>query len=288
MMERRKFVLLLLLTMVGLLPSLSQTKVANRGNMQITVPSTWQVNDEANGMMASIMAYDNAEGRMYMLMELSMKSSPEYLMEYSMKNIDFVRAADFTEDGVKTKFHSYDACRSVFTTQLMGRQMQGVAYTFNDGESKSYGIIAIYKIGCRLEPDPILNSFKLVKSDKPQMTFKDAREEMQFFIDGLEGNWGASIGNGMVLDMMAVHPTRNELTYTLRFSAISINDIGRTNLPAIKKDLEASVPSILDNYSANVPAVKRCMDEDYTIVFRILDMNKEEICTITCEPKDYK
>ena len=283
----KKSLFLLIIMAVGyMVPAWSQNKTVKKGSMQVTVPESYNVSYNDDGMMKGIMVYNDLSGKIYMFMELAQLSTPEYLMQYAVKNIDFVASATFSQDGVKTRFNSYDACMSTFTTSIGSTRYNGKAYTLNDGKNNSFGIIALYKT--LPASDPILASFKLVESDTPQRTFKNAREEMQFLIDGLSNGWGTSIGNGMLLDKMELHPTRDELIYTMRFASISIADIEESKLPEVKTEIEASMPGMLKVYAANMPAIKRCMDENYTFVYRVLDKDKRLMVICTCTPQQYK
>lgn len=284
--------ILLLVVMAVFVASCTKKKEVRSGNMIVEIPTIYEVEKEAlnqiSDFMSGIIAGDKKLSHVYIFLEIKMKSAPEYLMGYSVKSAieNATKQAQWGEVE-KTKFQSYDACKCNFTANFQGRDMNGIAYAFNDGKSRSYGVVALYK-GTIPSEDPVLNSFHLAANTDPEATFKDAGEEMQHFVEQLRPIFGHSTGNGFTLHNIEVYPEKKEVVYTMGINLLSKSDLTPFELAEVQTDLKSNMPEAIKEMAANQPPLLRCMEEEYNITIKLLDMDEEHLFTLTLSPKDYQ
>ena len=269
-----------------------KNKELKSGNIIVEVPYTYEVFSEDSTMFGNfiscVMVVNKKSNIAYFFYEIKMKSEPKYLMEYSVSGA-MNRIATSTEWGEMedAKFNSYDACKRHFTTIINDDNMNGVAYAFHDGKSRSYEVIALYK-GEVPDNDPILQSFHLAENTDPEVTFKDAGDEMQHFIEQIRPVFGQEISEGLTMDKIEVTKEKKELTYTLQLNSLSKALIDPTELNAMKAEMSENLPNAIKEMAASQLPLMRCMEEGYTIIYKITDKNDNLLFSLSSPPDKYR
>lgn len=284
--------LLFFVLLVALVSSCSKTKEVKSGNIIVDVPVIYDVETSAfnqlSDFMSGIVAANKKMNHVYFFFEMKMKCTPEYLMEYSVKNaLANMSTSSHWGEVEKTQFQSYDAIKSNFTTTFEGQIMNGIAYAFNDGKSRSYGVIALHKDKIPAE-DPVLKTFRLAPNTDPVVTYKNAGEEMQHFVEQIRPIFGHDTGNGFTINDIVVYPEKKELVYTMAVTNTSKSDLDISELKAAQAEIKANMSEAVKEMAGNQPPLHSCMKEGYTITFNIVDMNNEQLFDTTLSPEDYQ
>lgn len=288
---KTKFVLFVLMAIF--VASCNMKKEVKNGNMIVNIPISYDIEtnafNQASDFMSGIVAGDKKLSRVYFFYELKMKCEPDYMLEYSVKGAirNVTEKSIWQQEAEKTTFNSYDACKSNFSATFQDQIMTGIAYAFNDGKSRSYGVVALYKGSIPAE-DPVLKSFHLAKNTDPDVTYKNAGEEMQHYVKQLKPIFGYETADGTTIHNIEVVPENKELTYTMGISALAKSDLSATDIDRFKNEMAANIPNSIKEMAASQPPLMRCMEEEYSIKYIFVDKNKEEICTVTFAPEDYK
>ena len=285
--------LLLFVLMAVFVASCTKKKEGKSGNMIVSIPAIYDVQTKDFGdidnFMSGIIAADKRMSHVYFFYELMMKCEPDYLLEYSVKGAikNVTESSQWQPQAEKATFYSHDARKSNFTATFQGQIMNGVAYAFNDGKSRSYGVAVLYK-GAVPAEDPVLKSFHLAKNTDKEVTYKDAAEEMQHFIEQIKPLFGQVNSDGIAINDMSVASDKKELTYTMGISELLKSDLSTSDLESFQNEMATNIPNGIKEMAASQPPLLRCMEEGYSIKYIFVDKNKEEICALTFAPEDYR
>lgn len=279
--------------MVAFISSCSRTKEVTNGNIIVNIPITYDIrtNDskDFSDFMSGIIAADKRMSHVYFFYELKMKCEPDYLLEYSVKGAikNVTESSIWQPQAEKTTFYSRDARKSNFTATFQGQIMNGVAYAFNDGKSRSYGVVALYK-GAVPAEDPVFKSFHLAKNTDKEVTYKDAADEMRHFIKQIKPIFGQVNSDGVAINDISVAADKKELTYTMGISGLLKSDLSASDLERFQDEMSTNIPDGIKEMAASQPPLMRCMEEGYSIKYIFVDKNQEKICDLTFAPEDYR
>ena len=284
--------LLLFVLVAFMVASCSKKKEVTSGNIVIEIPINYKVEtnslNQVSDFMSGLLAADKDLSHVYFLYELKMKSEPDYILEFSVKGaIRNVTSSSQWEESEKTKFLSYDAYKCKFTATFQGKDMNGIAYAFNDGKSRSYGVVAMYK-GAVPSEDPVLNSFHLTKNTDPEVSYKNAGEEMQHFVEQIRPVFGQDTNSGYTIHDIEVYPEKKELIYTMGITVMSKSDLSPSELAEAQAASNSNMSIAIKEMAKSQPPLLRCMGEGYNITINIVDKNKEHLFTSTLSPEDYQ
>ena len=285
----RVFCVLFLCSFISL-HSLSQTKTVESGNMAITIPQGWNVDNDMGSssiMSGSFLIRDEYDERIYVLFEMDGLSTPEYIMQYSIINNSQFGEADWGQQK-KIQFLSYDACSIEFKNKIMGAVYDGKAIAFNDNQH-SYGIIAMALPGYDFTKDPVINTFHLTgKINNSVSETKSTREQIKELIYELRNNFGQQISPGLTWDNLELHPDKDELTFTYSITLISKADLDEETLAELSTGLKNDLVNSLDEMAKVMKIIQRCKDEKFTFIIKVTDRDKALLCQYVITPKDYQ
>ncbi len=288
-MEKIRVFLMIFVLAASHLASNAQTKVVESGNFAVTIPEGWfsyDANISALGLNGILLRDENAE-RIYLLLEMEVLLSPEESMEYGIFNNQMLKEGAEWGDKESIKFLSFDACKVSFTNNFANAPRTGKAITFNDGQ-RCYAIVAMAIPGYDFSSDLVINSYHLTGKGTSQAYTKNTREQLVDMIDTFKDRWGMEIGEGTTMEKWILHPTKNELTIPFSILILDKEDIDEGTLLLMKIGLQDDLVEALNQMAKTFPLLQRCKDENYTFIFKYLDKNKQELCTYTIKPEDYK
>lgn len=284
--------LFFLLLVVGTfnVASNAQTKVVEVGNMGVSIPESWdsyEINDFTSmGMHGFLVKDENAE-QIYMLFEMESCQSPEETMQYGVMNNNILKENVKWGEIESIKFHSFDACKVRFTNTFAHAPRTGTAITFSD-TGHDYTIMAMAVPGYDFTNDPVISSFRLTgKASTSESSSASTREQLELLIDMFKNQRDREIGNGITYEEMSLHPTKDILTLKLRITYLNKSYIDEETLAEMNTDFRGIMIEMVDNMTNALSVFQHCKDENYTFVIKMLDKNKQELCSYTLTPEEY-